>query len=76
MIVDPNSAESVARAIESLVNNMEQRTKLAAGGLQRFQNTFAAPVVAAQYRALFSEAVELHKRENHWRSDVELQKSR
>ena len=75
MTVDPNSAESVAKAIEFLVVNTELRTQLAAGGLQRFHNTFAAPVVAAQYHGLFSEAVELHKRGSRWPSDFGLQKA-
>ncbi len=65
MTVDPSSAESVAKAIEALVVNRELRTELATIGLQRFHSTFAAPVVAAQYRNLFVEAVKVHKRDSH-----------
>jgi glycosyltransferase involved in cell wall biosynthesis len=65
MTVDPSSVESVARAIKALVVNRELRTGLATVGLQRFHSTFSAPVVAAQYHALFVEAVEVHTSSSH-----------
>ena len=63
MQVNPASVQSLAGAIETLVMNDDLRTEMAIAGLGRFQSTFAAPVVAAQYRALFVEAIEIHKRD-------------
>lgn len=64
LIVNPASAEGLADAIASLVGNQELRTRLAIGAWQRYHARFSAPVVAAQYRCLFEEAIELHKSAN------------
>ena len=61
MMVNPASAEMLASAIDALVGNQELRTHLATSAWQRYHATFSAPVVAAQYRCLFEEAIELHK---------------
>ena len=60
MNVNPTSPGALAAAIESLVVNQERRTELAIRGWRRYHATFAASVVAAQYRSLFEEAVELN----------------
>lgn len=62
--VNPASAEELAAAIASLVLNQELRILLAIRAWQRYHATFSAPVVAAQYRCLFEEAIELHKSAN------------
>jgi glycosyltransferase involved in cell wall biosynthesis len=64
MIVDPTSAPALANAIELLIVNQNSRTDMALGAWRRYRSTFAAPVVAAQYRCLFEEAIELHKAGN------------
>jgi glycosyltransferase involved in cell wall biosynthesis len=60
MMVNPDSDETLAGAIAALVTNRQLRTNIALAGWRRYHNTFAAPVVAAQYQGLFEEAIELH----------------
>jgi len=61
MLVNPASTEELAAALESLVWNDELRANLAVAAWRRYHSTFSAPVVAAQYRCLFDEAIHLHK---------------
>jgi len=62
MIVDPADEIALAGAIERLVVDDEMRARLAVAGWRRYCNTFAPRVVAAQFRALFEEAIDLHRR--------------
>jgi glycosyltransferase involved in cell wall biosynthesis len=64
MIVNPSSVPALAHTIESLVVNQALRTEMAVRAWQRYHTTFAAHVVAAQYRRLFEEAIELHRAGN------------
>jgi glycosyltransferase involved in cell wall biosynthesis len=60
-LVNPQSPDELARAIEALVLDRELRTNLASAAWRRYQDVFSAPVVGAQYRALFQEAIQLHR---------------
>jgi len=70
-LVDPHSPGELAAAIESLVHNEDLRTTLASAAWRRYQDVFSAPVVAAQYRTLFQEAIELHRQPGRVTTDRE-----
>jgi glycosyltransferase involved in cell wall biosynthesis len=62
MIVPPADASALSRAITYLLNNPDQRKKLAQAGLDRVNSVFSWPKAAQEVAEIYREAIDAHRR--------------
>jgi len=65
LLVEPRDPDSIAAAIQLLVEDPNLWLSMALAGRQRFLDVYYHRVVAQQYRELFEEAIELWRVKNH-----------